>query len=140
MLCVVAACVYAVAVIAQKPALRYASPLQVTWLACAIGTVVCLPFAPSLVHDLGSAHATAIGWGVYLGIAPTAIGFVSWAYALSHTDAGRLGVATYLVPPITIGFSWALLHQTPPLLAVGGGALCLVGVAITRSRGRTAAR
>jgi len=95
---------------------------------------VCLPFAPALVRHLGSAPASAIGWGVYLGVAPTAIGFVTWAYALARTSAGRLGAATYLVPPITIFFSWALLHQTPPALAIGGGALCLVGVAITRGR------
>ncbi|MFL5863554.1 MAG: DMT family transporter, partial [Solirubrobacteraceae bacterium] len=39
-LCIVAAAVYAIGVVAQKPALRYGSPLAVTWLACTIG-VLC---------------------------------------------------------------------------------------------------
>jgi drug/metabolite transporter (DMT)-like permease len=135
-LCIVAACAYAIGVVAQKPALRYASALQATWLGCTIGAIVCLPFAPALVGKLGSAPASAIGWGVYLGIAPTAVGFATWAYVLARTEAGRLAAVTYLVPPLTILFSWWLLHQTPPALAVAGGALCLVGVAITRGRAR----
>ncbi|MBV8078971.1 MAG: DMT family transporter [Actinobacteria bacterium] len=136
LLCLVAAVAYAVALVFQKPALQHASALQVTWLACTIGAVVCLPFAPQLVHRLGTAHASAIGWAVYLGIGPTAIGFATWAYALARTDAGRLGVSTYLVPPLAIAFSWALLGQTPPLLALAGGALCLTGVAVTRTARR----
>jgi drug/metabolite transporter (DMT)-like permease len=49
-------------------------------------------------------------------------------------DAGRLGVSTYLVPPITIGMSAVLLGEVPPLLALAGGAVCLVGVALSRRR------
>ena len=109
LLCLVAAVAYAIGVINQKPALRHASSLQVTWLGCCVGAIVCLPFAPELVSRLQTAPARSIGWGLYLGAAPTAIGFMTWAYALSRTDAGRLGVATYLVPPLTIlsagGFS-----------------------------------
>ena len=131
-LCVVAALAYAFGVVGQKPALRYASALQVTWLGCSIGAVTCLPFAPSLARDLGTAHASAVGWAVYLGIGPTAVGFVAWAYALSRTTAGRLGSATYLVPPIAILLGWGLLGEVPPALAYAGGALCLLGVAITR--------
>ena len=44
-LCIVAALAYAGGVIAQKPALRDASPLAVTWLACVVGAIACLPFA-----------------------------------------------------------------------------------------------
>jgi drug/metabolite transporter (DMT)-like permease len=42
-LLIVAAFAYATAVVIQKPVLGRASPLQVTWLGCAAGTVVCLP-------------------------------------------------------------------------------------------------
>jgi hypothetical protein len=57
-----------------------------------------------------------------------------WAYALARTDAGRLGVTTYLVPPISVLLGWALLSEAPPALAYAGGALCLAGVAISRRR------
>jgi drug/metabolite transporter (DMT)-like permease len=131
-LCIAAAAVYAVGVIAQKPALRYGSALSVTWLACTIGAVLCLPFAPSLARQLGHANASTLPWPVYLGLVPTAVGFSTWAYALASTDAGRLGSMTYLVPPISVLLAWLALGETPPLLALLGGILCIAGVAITR--------
>lgn len=102
MLCVVAAVTYAVGVVAQKPLLRRLPGLQVTFTACAIGAVACLPWAGSLVADLATAPAGSVAGLVYLGVVPTALAFTTWAYALSRTDAGRLGAATYLVPPLVV--------------------------------------
>jgi drug/metabolite transporter (DMT)-like permease len=133
-LCLVAAVTYAVGVLAQKPVLRRLPGLQVTWLACTIGALACLPFAPGLVGELAAAPAGATAGLVFLGAVPTALAFSTWAYALARMDAGRLGVSTYLVPPITIGMSAVLLGEVPPLLALAGGAVCLVGVALSRRR------
>jgi drug/metabolite transporter (DMT)-like permease len=132
LLCLLAAVLYAGGVVAQKPALARVSPLMVTWVACTAGTIVCLPFAGALWHDAAAAPASSLGWVVYLGIAPSAIGFMAWAFALSRTTAGRMGSTTYLVPPIAILLGWALLSEVPPGLAVVGGALCLAGVAVAR--------
>lgn len=140
LLCLAAAVTYAVGVLAQKPVLRRLPAVQVTWLACTIGAVACLPFAPGLVGDLAAAPAAATGWLVYLGVVPTALAFSTWAYALARMDAGRLGVSTYIVPPITIALGVVLLGEAPPVLAVVGGAICLVGVAISRRGGRAPAR
>jgi drug/metabolite transporter (DMT)-like permease len=131
-LCVVAAFAYSIAVVAQKPLLSRASGLSVTWIACTIGAAVCLPFTFQLVDEVGRADASSIVWVVYLGVFPTSIGFMTWAYALRRTSAGRMGATTYLVPPIAILIAWAFLDETPPELALLGGALCLAGVAIAR--------
>lgn len=135
-LCVVAAFAYAGGVVAQKPVLRHASPLTVTWLACTVGAIACLPYGGSLVHGLGHAGPSTVLWTIYLGVAPTAIGFVTWAYALARTTAGRMGSTTYLVPPLALLFGWAFLAEVPPLLVLPGGALCLAGVALARTRSR----
>ena len=135
-LCLVAAAAYAGGVVAQKPVLRHASPLSVTWLACTIGAISCLPYAGSLVRGIGHASAPTVGWMIYLGVAPTAAGFVLWAYALARTTAGRMGSTTYLVPPLALLFGWAFLGEVPPLLVFPGGALCLAGVALARTHGR----
>ncbi|MEV1295497.1 DMT family transporter [Pseudonocardia sp. NPDC049635] len=58
---------------------------------------------------------------------------------MSRTSAGRMGATTYLVPAIVIMLSWMLLGELPSWLALIGGVLCLAGVAVTRSRPRTAA-
>jgi len=131
-LLIVAAFAYAVAVVIQKPVLERVSPLQVTWLGCAAGTVACVPFSPTLASELAEADAVAIGWTVYLGVAPTALGFATWAYALRRMSAGRLASLAYLIPVVAILLGWALLGETPPWLAVVGGALCLAGVFVAR--------
>ena len=139
-LSLVAAGAYATGVITQKPLLAEVSGLRVTWLACVIGAAVCLPFAPALVRDLGSAPASSVWWIVYLGVMPTALAFSTWAYALARSTAGRLGAATYLAPPIAILLGWLLLGETPAALAFVGGAICLAGVYVARRAPRRLAR
>lgn len=137
-LCLVAALAYAAGVVAQKPVLRHLPPLQVTFTSCVIGAVCCLPWAGQLAGELGSVPGGSIAGMVYLGAVPTAVAFTTWAYALARMDAGRLGVTTYLVPPLVILLGWLLLAETPAWLAVLGGAVCLAGVALTRARRRSA--
>ncbi|MHA6761125.1 DMT family transporter [Streptacidiphilus sp. PAMC 29251] len=136
LLCFVAALAYACAVVIQKPLLTRVSALQVTWLACTVGAVACLPFAPALVRETSHASASPLLWALYLGALPTAVAFTTWAYALARTSAGRLGVTTYLVPPISILLGWLILGEVPTAVALGGGALCLAGVAVSRLHGR----
>ena len=92
-----------------------------------------------LAGDVADAPVSSVLGMVYLGAVPTAIAFSTWAYALARTDAGRLGVTTYLVPPLVIGLAWLLLDEVPPVLAVVGGVVCLAGVAVSRRRDRSPA-
>ncbi len=133
-LCLISAAAWAVGVTLQKPALRRLPALQVTQMACVVGMIVTLPFAGSLTDDLRSAPAGSIAGVVYLGLIPTALAFGTWAYALTNMNAGRLGVTTYLVPPLTILLAWPILGETPHLLALVGGAVALAGVALARRR------
>src|SRR3712207_7027444 len=87
LLCVVAALTYALGVVAQKPVLRRLPPLQVTFTACAIGALCCLPWAGQLLGDLERAPGGALAGMVYLGVVPTALAFSTWAYALARMDA-----------------------------------------------------
>ncbi|MFI6878078.1 DMT family transporter [Streptomyces sp. NPDC050400] len=137
-LCVIAAIGYACGVVAQKPALGRASALQVTTFGCAIGAVACLPFAGQLVHDVAHAPASATLNMLYLGVFPTALAFTTWAYALARTTASRMGATTYAVPALVVLMSWLVLDEVPGLITLGGGALCLAGVAVARSRPRYA--
>jgi len=131
-LCLVAALASAIGVVAEKPVLNRLSALQVTWIACTVGALFCLPYAPQLVREWRVAPTSGIAWLVFLGVFPTSIAFTTWAYALARGSAGRLAATAYLVPPITIVMSWLILGEVPTVIAVLGGALCLVGVAIAR--------
>ncbi|WP_203236769.1 DMT family transporter [Nocardia panacis] len=135
-LCLLSAAAWAVSVVAQKPALRHASPLQVTTFGCTVGAICCLPFAGQLVDDVAAAPLSATLGVVYTGVLPTAVAFTAWAYALSRTSAGKLGVTTYAVPALVVFLSWAVLGEVPGPLTILGGALCLAGVAVSRSKPR----
>jgi drug/metabolite transporter (DMT)-like permease len=136
LLCLLAALVYSVALVVQKPLVSRLSALQVTWLACTVGAVACLPFAPRLVDDASRASVADLWWVVYLGLFPTAIAFTTYAFALRHMTASSLGITTYLVPPLTIAMGWLFLGEVPPTMAYAGGALALVGVAVARRKPR----
>ncbi|WP_069173724.1 DMT family transporter [Streptomyces griseus] len=138
LLCLLAAVSYAGGVVIQKPALRHGSPLQITTLGCLTGTVACLPFTGVLVSEAARAPASATLNMIYLGVFPTALAFTTWAYALARTTAGRMGATTYAVPALVVLMSWLLLDEVPAALTVGGGLLCLAGVAVSRTRARTA--
>jgi drug/metabolite transporter (DMT)-like permease len=138
-LCLLAAVGYAGGVVAQKPALGHASVLQVTTFGCLVGAVACLPFAGQLVSDAADAPLSATLNMVYLGVFPTALAFTTWAYALSRTTASKMGATTYAVPALVVLMSWLALGEVPELLTLAGGALCLAGVAVSRSRARAAA-
>ncbi|MDR3083438.1 MAG: DMT family transporter [Streptomyces sp.] len=135
-LCLLAAVAYATGVVAQKPALSYGTPLQITAYSCLVGTVACLPFAGQLATELPKAPASATFNMVYLGVVPTALAFTTWTYALARTPAGKMGATTYAVPAIVVLMSWAFLDEVPAWLTLLGGVLCLAGVAVSRSRPR----
>ncbi|MFE9094768.1 DMT family transporter [Streptomyces sp. NPDC007264] len=137
-LCVLAAAAYAFGVVGQKPALATASALQVTTFGCLVGAVACLPFAGQLVHDAARAPVSATLDMLYLGVFPTALAFTTWAYALARTTASRMGATTYAVPALVVLMSWLFLDEVPGLLTLGGGLVCLAGVAVSRSRPREA--
>lgn len=130
----VSAVLYASAVLTQKVALRSTDAVSATWVGCLAGMLSLLGFLPQTVHEVSHASAGAIAGVIYLGLFPTAIAFTLWAYALTHTDAGRLASTTLTVPAITVLMSWAALGETPTRLALLGGAMCLTGVAISRRR------
>ncbi len=136
LLSLLAAVAYATGVVAQKPALSYGTPLQITAYSCLTGAVACLPFAGQLAAELPKASPSATLNMAYLGVVPTALAFTTWSYALARTPAGKMGATTYAVPAIVVVLSWAFLDEVPAWLTLLGGTLCLTGVAVSRSRPR----
>jgi drug/metabolite transporter (DMT)-like permease len=137
-LALAAAGLYAIGVLLQKQALATVDPITVTWLGALAGAAATLPFLPRLLEQLATQPPAVTAGVVYLGVFPTAIAFLLWTYALSRTSAGRMAASSYVVPGIAVLLSWALLSETPAALALVGGAVSLVGVALTRLSPRRA--
>ncbi len=138
LLVVVAALTFAVGVITQKKLLGTMPALEMTFWYYVVGTVVCLPWAGQLWTVAHEASGASLAWIAFLGVFPSAIAFTTWAYALSHADAGRFAMSTFLVPFITSLMAWVTLGEVPAAMAFAGGLLCIAGVLLTRRSGRRA--
>jgi drug/metabolite transporter (DMT)-like permease len=137
LLSALAAVTFAVGIISQKKLLGGGmTALEMTFWFYVVGTVACLPWSVELVGVVGDASASDLAWIGYLGVVPSALAFVTWAYALNHSDAGKFALSTFLVPFITTLIAWMLLGEVPPAMAFVGGVLCIVGVLITRRKPR----
>lgn len=124
----VATVTYAVGVLTQKPALARLSSNQVTLLGAAIALIPLFWWAPEAFAHVQTAPVEAIVGAIWLGAIPTALGFGLWGYALKRMPAGRLGVSTYVVPPLVIVESAILLGEWPHPIAIIGGLIALAGV------------
>ncbi len=136
LLVVTAALCFALFIVLQKPLLRRYSGIEVTCYAMWAGTLVALPFVPALAGDLPSAGTKPILAILFLGIATSAIGFATWAYALSRFDIATTANALYLLPIVAVTAGWLILGEQPHTITVVGGAIVLSGVIIARSRPR----
>ncbi|WP_223587399.1 DMT family transporter [Microbacterium sp. OVT16B] len=133
LLALLAAVMYAGCTLLQKHLLSAgADATTLTWFGAVAGTVALLPWTGSLIGALQTAPLDATLWVVYLGIFPTAIAFTTWAYVLQRSTAGQTSATTYVVPAIAILMSWMILGEVPTPLMFLGGALCLLGVLVTR--------
>jgi drug/metabolite transporter (DMT)-like permease len=131
-----AAIVQAIYHTAQKPLLVRYTGFEVAVYAIWGGTLFSLPWAGSLAPALAHASGRALAATIFLGIAPSAIGFVLWAYATARMDVGRVTTSLYLVPVAAIAISFLWLGDRPGLVTIGGGAVALVGVVIANTAGR----
>jgi drug/metabolite transporter (DMT)-like permease len=118
---------------AQKPLLARYTGFEVTVYAMWAGTLFILPWAGSLLRALPHAGGPALASAVFLGVAPSAAGFVLWAYALSRMDVGRVTLSLYLVPAAAIVISLVWLAQIPGPAELAGGAVALCGVILASS-------
>jgi drug/metabolite transporter (DMT)-like permease len=121
---------------AQKPLLGRYTGFEVTAYAMWAGTLFVLPWTGSLLRALPHASAAAVGSAVFLGVAPSALGFAAWAYAMARMDVGRVTTSLYLVPAAAIVIALIWLGQRPGPVELAGGAIALAGVMLAGSSGR----
>ncbi|MDP8972511.1 MAG: DMT family transporter [Actinomycetota bacterium] len=124
----------------QRPYLAKYGALAFTTYAIWAGTVFVLPYLPGLFsQSLAAPTGTSLVL-VYLGLFPTALGYVTYAYAMSRMDASAAVSFLYLIPVLAYLIGWAWLGEAPTSLSVLGGLLALAGVVLVNRRGPEQAR
>jgi drug/metabolite transporter (DMT)-like permease len=124
----VAAAVQGVYHFASKPLLRHYTGLEVATYAMVAGTVFALPLIPATWHVTVHAPPAAFACAAYLGLLPSALGFVIWAYAVARLPLAVSTAALYLVPPVALIVSFVWLGEVPRPIALAGGAISVAGV------------
>ena len=78
-------------------------------------------------------NADIQAWAVvaYLGLVMTAIGYAMWYHLLGTYPVNQVMPFLLLLPVVSVVFSVVLLGESPTSYVLGGGALVIVGVAIT---------
>ena len=120
----------------QKPYLRKYGALAFTTYAICAGTLFALPFLPGLASQVLTAPTSTTLTLVYLGLFPTALAYVTYAYAMSRMDASVAVSFLYLIPVLAYLIAWAWLGEMPTVLAVVGGSIALAGVLLVNRRSR----
>ncbi len=124
--------------VGQKPFFTRNSMIGVTAFTFFAGTLGTLPFGLGLPHALASAPASHIGALLWLGIAPTFIGYIAWNAALHRASASQVSSFIYFSPPIAVLIGWVWLGERPTLLTLLGGVITVGGVVLANARRRPA--
>jgi drug/metabolite transporter (DMT)-like permease len=111
-----------------RPLLRNHSGVEVATYAIITATILTLPFVPFGWSQLVSAPVAAWLGAAYLGVFPSALGFVLWGYAVSRLPISTSTSLLYLVPPVAVLISFLWLGELPYLGEILGGLVVVVGV------------
>jgi len=125
---------WAVATVVGKPLVTRESPLRVTYLSLAVGSIAFLavgPFSPGFRRSIDT--FTPSDWVAiaHLALLCTVVGFGIWYAALRRLPASSVAAFVLLNPPLAIAFGPVWGTDEPSGSVIGYGAWILAGVIVS---------
>lgn len=122
--------------VGQKPLFARNSIVGVTAFTFFAGTLGTLPLGVGLPQALVAAPWSHIAALLWLGIAPTFIGYLAWNAAIHRASASQVSSFIYFSPPIAVLIGWVWLGERPGMLTLVGGVITVGGVVLANARRR----
>lgn len=110
--------------------LRRYTAIEVATYVMVAGTIMTVPLIPIDWAQIVSAGGAAWLGAAYLGLLPSALGFVLWGYAVARMPVITSTSLLYLVPAVAVLISFVWLGEIPLRSELVGGAVVILGVAM----------
>jgi drug/metabolite transporter (DMT)-like permease len=122
----------------SKPMLKEYSPLKLTTVTMAIGTV---PLVLVAIPSLTAQNWSAISFNAWLGLAFSAVfaiglGYVIWYTGVSRIGSARTSLYDNLVTVFAVASAWVLLSESMTAVQVAGAVLVFVSLYVVRRKKR----
>lgn len=132
-----AVCCWAVYTLGSRPLMRRHSPVGVTGLSMAIGTLLYVPSVWSHLRSVAWLNLRLATWGaiVYSALLALCVAYTIWYAAVREIGGARTSVYSNLVPIVAMATAVLFLHEPVGAAQLAGGVAVLAGVALTRVGG-----
>ncbi len=117
----------------QKPYLEKYGGAEFMTYSIWAGTTFLAVFLPRLGSEIQAAPRSATLSVIYLGVFPSAVSYMTWAYALSRAPIQNVTSFMYITPALSLIIAWIWIGEIPTPIAIGGGFLALAGVALVNT-------
>ena len=118
----------------SKPLLERMSPLKLTTLTMAIGTVFFLPFCIKDISHIPFRTVSLKAWGslLYSGLFALVICYVIWYASVQRVGNTKTAVYNYLIPVFTAIFAYFFIDERISGQQAVGALIIFVGVYLAR--------
>jgi len=118
----------------SKPLLKEYSPLKLTTITMAIGTVpILLVSAPALSMENWDAISTNSWLGLaFSAVFAIAIGYVVWYTGVNRIGTSRTALYENLVTVFAVASAWIMLSESMTAIQIAGAALVFVSLYVAR--------
>ena len=122
----------------QKSWMRRYGAEAVTAVALLGGTLAAAPFGLALPRALAAAPLPRLAALLWLALAPTFLGYLTWNLAIHRSSATQVSSFIYCSSPLAVLIGWLWLGERPGVLTLAGGAVVIGGVILANTGTRAA--
>lgn len=118
----------------SRPLLERMSPLKLTTITFALGTLFYIPFGAGEAAATRWASLSAGGWGalLYSSVFSFALGYVFWYSSVKRVGSTKTGVFGYITPVFAIIIARLFLGEELHLSQAAGVVIIFLGFYLTR--------